>query len=104
MSGDNRVSRTRFRKRSLRGSRRIRLIGNGIFYLASRAHRRLKQSLSRPECTYGADILQRERKRNAALNAGSDIELVQLQAQTETICIIANLRGGPLENRMQHIV
>ena len=64
----------------------------------------LKQSLSRPERTYGADVLQRERKRKAALNAGANIELAQLQTQAVTIRIIANLSGRPLENRMQDIV
>src|SRR5713226_306162 len=65
---------------------------------------RLKQSLARPERTYGADVLQREGERKAALNAGANIELAQLQTQAVTICIIANLSGRPLENRMQDII
>ena len=82
----------------------MRWIGNGIFAFTSRLQQRLKESFSRPEGTHGTDVLQGERKRKAALDAGADIELADLQTQAITRCIIANLGGRSLENRVLNII
>ena len=83
----------------------MRCVGNDIFKFG------LEQSLSRSERTYRAYILQRKRKPEAALNAGTNIELAQLKIQTVAMRIIANLDGRALEtspdggrNRMLDII
>src|SRR6266699_4427750 len=99
-SGDNLVSRTKFRKRSRRRSRRIRCVGKGIrgnCGFPKSGIRNLKKSLLPPERAVRADILQRKREAKSALFTGADIELTKFEAQAVTVRIIANLGDRPLE-------
>src|SRR5438552_18970704 len=97
-SRDHLVSRTKFRKRSQRRSRRIRCVGKGIRGNCGFPKSEiLKKSLLPPERAVRADILQRKREAKSALFTGADIELTKFEAQAVTVRIIANLGDRPLE-------
>src|SRR6266478_2709732 len=96
-SGDNLVSRTRFRRRSVRRNRRMRCVGNAIKKNSYYSELGLKQSFSRPDRADGADIFQKECEAKTAFNAGADIELTDFEVQAIAVCVVANLRHRTLE-------